>query len=355
VSRYTRLAERAADLRAQGLQRTLQPLFPTGPTTAEIDGRELIVFSSNDYLSLAGHIRRAWRGAGAGSSRLIAGDRNTHHVLEEALEERWHQPALVFPSGYHANLAVMTTLFEAGDRVGSDALNHASIIDGLRLSRAETVVLPHGAPPTEPLRAAVVEGLYSMDGDQLRLDEYAHPDRWLVVDEAHAVGVLGPSGRGASFEQGVVPDVVIGTFGKAFGAAGAFVIGPPELKELLISKGRSFVYTTGLAEPAARAALAGLEAATEGRRQRLRANVRRFRKGLSQLGRFPPGKDHIIPLVLGERTMEAAGRLAEAGVWVPGIRWPTVERGQERLRFSLAAGHTDDQIDRTLDALDAVL
>ena len=355
MPRFRRLAERLAELEKRGLRRQLTPLFPTSPTTAELDGDEIIVFSSNDYLGLARELRSSWRGCGTGSSRLIAGDRNAHHVLEERLEALWCNAALVFPSGYQANLAVMSTLFEAGDLVASDALNHASIIDGLRLSPCVRHVVEH---PTrelpEQLRGVVVEGLYSMDGDQLDLSRYIG-EHWLVVDEAHAVGCLGPHGLGASYEQNVVPDVVIGTFGKAYGAAGAFVIGPPDFKELLISRGRSFVYTTGLAEPAARAALAGLDAATDERRELLGENVRRFRSGLHEIGRVPPGKDHIVAVVLGAQTMDIAAKMLEAGFYVPGIRYPTVAEGQERLRFSLSAAHTREQIDRCLEALDRCL
>ncbi len=356
-ARFKRLEERVAALEGSGLARSLRPLFPTGPTTAELEGREIQVFSSNDYLGLAWELRSSWRGRGAGSSRLIAGDRNAHHALEEKLEELFCGPALVFPSGYHANLALMSTLFEDGDVVASDALNHASIIDGLRLSKATRRVIPHADPAAIPQdsTAVVVEGLYSMDGDQLPLSEYKRRDRWLVVDEAHAVGCIGPKGRGASYEQGLVPDVVVGTLGKAYGAAGAFVIVPWELKQLLISKGRSFVYTTGLAEAAARAALVGVERADQGRRERLASRVQRFRAGLADLGRFPPGKDHIVPLVLGPATMAAAQALLEEGFFVPGIRAPTVARGQERLRFSLSAAHSDAQIDALLAAIDRVI
>ena len=356
-ARFKRLEERVAELESSGLARSLRPLFPTGPTTAELEGQEIQVFSSNDYLGLAWELRSSWRGRGAGSSRLIAGDRNAHHALEEKLEELFCGPALVFPSGYQANLALMTSLFEAGDLVASDALNHASIIDGLRLSKAECSVIPHGRPSAIPPKstAVVVEGLYSMDGDQLSLSEYQSKRRWLVVDEAHAVGCIGPKGRGASYEQELVPDVVVGTLGKAYGAAGAFVICPLELKQLLISRGRSFVYTTGLAEAAASAALVGLERADQERRDLLTSRVRRFRAGLADLGRFPPGKDHIVPLVLGPSTMVAAQALLEEGFFVPGIRAPTVGKGQERLRFSLSAGHSDDQIDALLAAIDRVI
>ena len=163
---------------------------------------------------------------------------------------------------------------------------------------------------------------------------------WLVCDAAHAVGT------------GPLPDhdLLVGTLGKAFGAAGAFVCAPDDLVELLISRGRSFVYTTGLAEAAAEAALEGLHRATEERAARLRDRVARFRAGLPSA----PGEDHIVPVILGEATMRASSALLERGIYVPGIRWPTVPRGQERLRFSLSAAHTDTQIDRALDALSSL-
>jgi len=346
------LRARVAAIRSQGLERSLRPLLPIGPTRAVLAGQEVDVFSSNDYLGLAWQpeLKEAWKGTGCGSSRLLAGTRAGHQQLEETLEELFGMPALVFSSGYQANLAVLTTLFQEGQVVGSDALNHASLIDGLRLSRAATEVLPHGTCLPSNLDGVVVEGLYSMDGDTPDLQQH-NGACWLVVDEAHAVGALGPQGRGVSWMQGVQPDVLIGTFGKAYGAAGAFVVGPQDLKDLLISTGRSFVYTTALAEPAARAALAGLLAATEERRQRLADRVQRFRVGLHQLGIETLGQHHVVPVLTRERTMEVAASLQEKGTFVPGIRAPTVPEGEERLRFSLSAEHTDDQVDRVLEHL----
>jgi 7-keto-8-aminopelargonate synthetase-like enzyme len=241
---------------------------------------------------------------------------------------------------------------EPGDLVCSDALNHASIIDGLRLSRAERRVVPHadpGAVPTDA-RLVVVEGLYSMDGDIPPLAAYP-PGPWLAVDEAHAVGCLGPEGRGAAAAAGVTPDIRIGTFGKAFGASGAFVSGPEALVELLVNTGRAFIFTTGVPEPVAAMALAGLRRATSERRERLAANAARLRAGMRQLGWDPLGEAHIVPLVVGSGAMQLAERLLDAGVWVPGIRWPTVPEGEERLRFTVSAAHTAAQLDRILDAL----
>lgn len=352
-----RLAARAQALGDAGLARQLRPLAMTGPVTARLDGRDVLVLSSNDYLGLAHHpeLQAAWRGGGAGSSRLIAGTRPAHLALEQALEAHFGQPALVFSSGYQANLAVLTTLFEARDTVASDALNHASIIDGLRLGRARRQVVPHGELPPHGVSGGVVEGLYSMDGDTLDLAGWRSRVDALVVDEAHAIGALGPGGRGHAAALGVAADVVVGTFGKAYGAAGAFVLCPPALKALLVSVGRTFVYTTALAEPAANAALVGLRLATDARRRTLDANVARFRAGLAGLGLTALGQAHIVPVVLGDRTMAVARALGDAGVFVPGIRWPTVPRGQERLRFSLSAAHTASQLDQALDALDAGL
>ena len=331
-------------------------MIPTGPTTAWLEGREVVVACSNDYLGLAldPRVQRAARGAGATSSRLISGDRPIHRALEERLEAWLGRPALVFSSGFLANLAVFSTVCAPGDRIASDAYNHASIIDGLRLSRAERTIVPHADPRAVPedARLIVLEGLYSMDGDTPPLRDYPTAP-WLAIDEAHAVGVLGPGGRGAAAAAGVQPDILIGTFGKAFGAGGAFVVGPPELKELLINAGRSFIFTTALPEPVAAMALAGLQAATDELRQRTRANVRRLRGGLRQLGWSPLGHDHIVPVVAGPRTLALADRLLSAGVFAPPIRYPTVARGQERLRFTVSAAHTPEQLDRICDALGA--
>lgn len=353
-ARYDRLRARVDTIRAAGRERRAVPLVPTGPTTAELDGREVIVACSNDYLGLAWdrEIQRAAFGGGSGGSRLISGSRPLHTALEEAVGEWLGMPALVFGSGYHANLAVFSTVCEPGDVVLSDAANHASIIDGLRLSRAERRVVPHADPTAldSGARMIAVEGLFSMDGDIAPLQSYP-TEPWLAVDEAHAVGCLGPDGRGAAAMLGVAPDFVIGTFGKAFGAAGAFVAGPPELIALLVNAARTFIFTTAPPEPVAAMALAGLRRADDALRQRLESNVRRFRCALLQLGWEPLGDAHIVPIVTGAGTMALAARLRERGVFAPGIRWPTVPAGLERIRFTVSAAHTEEQLDRICDAL----
>ncbi len=334
----------------------MRTLTPTGPTTAELDGRQVIVACSNDYLGLAfdPEVRGAARGGGSGGSRLISGSRGVHDALEAELAALYGRPALLFPSGYHANLAVFSTVCGAGQRVASDALAHASIIDGLRLSKAERVVVPHADPAAIPsgVDLIAVEGLYSMDGDVPPLARYPRGP-WLAVDEAHALGCVGPQGLGAAAAAGVEPDVVIGTFGKAVGAAGAYVVGPPALRELLVNAGRSFIFTTALAEPVAAMALAGLRRATRDAalRERLADRSRTLRRHLGELGWSPLGEHHIVPVVTGPSVMEVAARLLARGVFCPGIRWPTVPRGQERVRFTLSAAHTDEQLDRIADAL----
>lgn len=361
---YAPLRARMDRISALGRRRRLRALTMCSPTEARDEaGRRLAVFSSNDALGLAWHpeVLAAWQGAGTGSARLISGDRPAHHELEEALGALHGRLATLFSSGWHANLALLTTVVQRGEVVASDALCHASLIDGIRLSRATKEILPHGVvgPLPPACRLLVQEGLYSMDGDRAHLEAAAARARavgaWLAVDEAHAVGALGPGGRGVAAEAGVIPDFLVGTLGKAYGAFGAFVVGPPVLRELFLSAGRTFIFTTGLPEPAARAALAGLRLATPERRERLAARTRRFRAGAAQLGLEVRGDAHICPVVLGHETMAAASRLYEAGFHVPGIRAPTVPPGTERLRITLSAAHTEEQVDRLLEALATLL
>lgn len=357
-NRYAPLEARVAALDMAGLRRQLVALRPTSATTARAGTEDLVVFCSNDYLGLAVHpeVQAAFLGAGAGSARLVSGNRPAHAELEEALGQHFGRPATLFGSGYAANLGLLTTVLQRGDRVVSDALNHASIIDGLRLSGAERHILPHGGDPASlpSARLAVTESLFSMDGDLADFTRWTG-EPWLAVDEAHAVGALGPDGRGLAAERGVEPDFLVGTLGKAFGAAGAFVVGPPALRELLVSTARSFVYTTGMPEGVARAALVGLRLANAERRERLARNAARLRSGLRQIGAHVLGEAHIVPVLTGSRTMQVARALRSAGVFAPGIRHPTVPRGLERVRFTASSEHTDEQIDRCIEATAAAL
>ncbi len=358
MSRYGALQRRVENIATAGLQRTLRTLDMTDAVTGTLNGGPVTVFCSNDYLGLAHHpdVRAAFQGSGVGASRLISGNRPCHEALEAALENLFDRSVTLFSSGYHANLALMSTAVESTDIVASDALNHASLIDGLRLSRADRRVIKHNTPTAIPdgTKMVVVEGVYSMDGDIIDLPAYVG-DHWLTVDEAHSFGVLGPDGKGAAAAMGIEPDFVVGTLGKAIGTYGAFVVGPPELKALLLSQGRSFIFTTGLPEPVVRASIAGLSLATDARREALQANVRRFRFGLKELGIDALGSTHIVPIVLGDRTMKVADSLLRRGHWAAGIRSPTVAPGTERVRFTLSSEHSNDQIDRLLEDLNAVL
>lgn len=358
IDRYARLRARVEGLEAAGLRRQLRLVEPTSATTARVDGREMLIFCSNDYLGLSAHpeVRAAFVGGGGNGARLVSGNRRAHRALEEALSATFGRTATLFPSGYAANLGLYSTVLGRGDVAVSDALNHASIIDGLRLSRAQRTIVPHGAAAAIPADASLVatETCFSMDGDIPDLRAWSG-QHWLAVDEAHAVGALGPDGRGVSAAQGITPDFVVGTLGKAYGAAGAFVIGPPELRELLVSTARSFVYTTAMPEGVAAAALVGLGLASTDRRERLAANANRLRRGLRDAGATVLGDAHIVPVLTGARTMEVAARLADAGIFAPGIRFPTVPRGQERIRLTACSEHTAAQIDRCVDAVATAL
>jgi 7-keto-8-aminopelargonate synthetase-like enzyme len=352
--RDQRWRDRLARIRADGLERVVRTLVPTGPTTARLDGDEVIVACSNDYLGLAWdpEVRAAAIGGGSGGSRLISGSRPVHRQLEETVGAWLERSVVLFGSGYLANLAVLSAVPEPGDLVASDALNHASIVDGLRLGRARKVVVPHADPAAIPAdaRLVVVEGLFSMDGDMPPLAAYPTAP-WLAVDEAHAVGCLGPGGRGAAAAAGIRPDIVIGTFGKAYGAAGAFVAGSPDLAALLVNAGRTFVFTTAPPEPLAAMALAGFRRATDALREQLADNVRRFRRALDHLGWRPLGSAHVVPVVTGDRAMAIAARLRARGVFAPGIRWPTVRRGLERVRFTVSAAQTTVKLDLIAEAM----
>ena len=336
-----------------------------GPTLV-IDGVPVACFASNDYLSLAGDRRlvaAAQRslehdGLGAGASRLITGTQRAHVSLEAAVAD-WMQCGGVrlFNTGYAANTGVLGALLGAGDRVFSDELNHASIIDGCRLSRAAIHVYPHRDLAALELalatgggrrRIVVTESLFSMDGDIADLAALAalcrRHDAALIVDEAHAIGAHGPEGRGLCAAVGVVPDVLIGTFGKAVGTFGAFAATTRAISELLWNRARPFVFSTALPPsiPAATSASIEIVRGTEGedRRRALARNAALFRELVPAAG--GARESAIAPIAVGDDrgVMQRAAQLLERGVFVQGIRPPTVPAGTARLRVSLNAGHT---------------
>ena len=371
----TDVAARLEELRERGLYRRLRLIEgPQGPRVL-LAGREVLLLCSNDYLGLAAdrRVREAaaeaalrW-GAGAGASRLISGNMEPHRELEDRLAAfKGYGRALLFGSGYLANSGTIAALAGPGETVFSDALNHASIIDGCRLARAETVVYRHNDVEHlgSLLRAAagtpaliVTDGVFSMDGDVAPLEEIVELARRhgarLLVDEAHATGAVGPGGRGAVAAAGLSGevDVVVGTLGKALGSYGAYVCASAETVDYLVNRARSFVFSTAPPPPAvgaARAALDVLEAEPE-RVERLAANARVLREALAAEGLAAAGSTtQIVPIEVGEAepTMELCERALKRGVFAQGIRPPTVPEGSSRLRFTVMATHEPDELRR---------
>jgi 8-amino-7-oxononanoate synthase len=329
-------------------------------------------FCSNDYLGLAATPTEPAPG-GAGASRLIVGERPEHRSLELALAS-WLQTdaALVFTSGYAANLGALSCLARPGDLIVSDELNHASIIDGCRLSRARVVVVPHldvGAVDralagrSEERAWVATESYFSMDADSpnlraLREVATAHGAA-LYVDEAHALGVFGSDGRGLCVQADVLPDVLVGTLGKSLGAAGAFVAGSNALVSWLWNRARSFVFSTGASPAVVAVAEANLQRihAQPGLRDRLAANVAAMRSGLERFGLKPLGFGPIIPLVIGDpgRAVDAAAELRRRGVHVQAVRPPTVPPGSSRIRLTVTAAHSAEEITGALGAIESTL
>jgi 8-amino-7-oxononanoate synthase len=350
-----RLRAHLVELERDGLLRTRRP--PQG-----------IDLSSNDYLGLAAHPRIKERmaaavcsmGAGSTGSRLLRGERECFTALEQRFAEfKGTERSLYFSSGYLANLAVLTTFPEAGDTIYSDEWNHASLIDGVRLSRAERVVFPHLCPGSVRDGAFLVtESVFSMDGDVAPLEDYKEHckklNAALIVDEAHAVGIYGERGSGRIEGDGVF--VSVNPAGKALGVAGAFVAGPAWAIEYLEQRARPFIFSTA-APPAVAAALdASLDliAAEPERRERVRFLARYLRERLTAEGiAVPPGDSPIVPIVLGEneRALAVAAVLQDAGFDVRAIRPPTVPAGTARLRVSINAGLSEAILDRFVDRL----
>ncbi len=371
-------------LEAKGLRRTLEPLQGAQGPVVEVGGRRLVNLCSNDYLGLASDPRlvaaamEATRreGAGAGAARLVAGDLPVHGLLERRLAAfKGTQAALLFSSGYHANAGVLAALVDREDAIFSDRLNHASIVDGCRLSLAKMHRYPHcdlGAlsrllSGTRARRKLVVtDAVFGMDGDAAPLSEIAdlcqRHGAMLYLDEAHATGILGSSGAGWAEAEGVTDrvDVIMGTLGKALGSFGAFVAGSRPLTDWLTSRARTFIFTTALPPAPCGAALAALDvvAGEPERRARLHALAARMKAGLAALD-FDVSRvvAPIFPVVLGEEALalEASRRMRERGWFVRAIRPPTVPAGTSRLRVSLTAAHTEEQVDGFLADLREVL
>jgi 8-amino-7-oxononanoate synthase len=371
-----------SELRQRDLLRGLPAPFDLQTATIEVAGRPLINFASNDYLGLAADPRLAaaavaacqTTGVGRGSSPLICGRSTIHAELERRLAEfEQAEAALLFPSGFAANAGVVPALADRGDAIFADAKNHASLIDGCRLSRAETHVYRHNDPahlaellaahaPTARRTLIVIDTLFSMDGDVAPLAEIAalarRYDAMLLVDEAHATGVFGPQGRGLVEPAGVEQEglVRIGTLSKALGAAGGFVVGPQPLIDYLANRARSYVFSTAQPASTAAAALVALDviAAEPQRRTQLLTAAANLRERLQAAGwNTGDSASQIIPIKVGApaAALTLSQRLRRAGFWVPAIRPPSVPPGESLLRLSLTANHTPEMVDGLLAAL----
>jgi len=371
----TEIADRLEELRDQGLHRRLRLIEGRQGPRVTLDGRAVLLLCSNDYLGLAAHPRvrgaaaeaaMRW-GAGAGASRLISGNMQPHRRLERRIAGfKGYESALLFGSGYLANTGVIAALAGRGEVVFSDELNHASIIDGCRLSRAETFVYRHGdldhlawGLRQAGKRAALIvsDGVFSMDGDiaplvDLQALANQHGCR-LMVDEAHATGALGPGGRGSVAAAGLSGevDLVIGTLGKALGSYGAYACADQETTDYLLNTARSFVFSTAPPPPAAAAAMAALEVleSQPERVDKLVANAATLRRALAAEGlAVGDSETQIVPVEVGAAapTMALCERVLEQGVFAQGIRPPTVPEGSSRLRFTVMSTHRREELER---------
>lgn len=371
-------------LKTLGLYRDMKRLAGHIDTTVSIDGKEVILLSSNNYLGLASHpkLKEAAAsalteyGTGACSSRLISGNMEIHEELEKKTAKfKGCQSAIVFSTGYMANIGVITSLAMEGDLILSDELNHASIIDGCRLSGAGIKVYPHknveklkkilsqgkasSSKDRYKRKLIITDGVFSMDGDITPLpkilDVAREKDALVIVDDAHATGVLGVNGKGTAEHFNLKDENLIqmGTFSKALGSMGGYITGPEIIIEYLRNTARSYIYSTALPPSVCASSIAAIDILGEEPwiRKRLWENISRFRKGLINLGyNTMESQTQIIPILIGDTnlTMEFAKAIFQKGVYAPGIRPPTIPEGKSRIRTSLMASHTDEQIDKVL-------
>jgi 8-amino-7-oxononanoate synthase len=371
-------------LGAQELRRALRTVASAQGRTIILDGKRVLNFCSNDYLGLAADPRLVKaaeeamqrRGFGAGASRLVCGNFDEHDALEQELAAFKHTAsALVFSCGYMANAGIIPALVSRGDAVFSDRLNHASIVDGIVLSRADLCRYPHKdmnaldemlAKATGARRKLIVtDTVFSMDGDMAPLKDIVRlakqHNAWLMVDEAHAFGLLGPTGAGLADAMGLEADIDIqmGTLSKSAGAYGAYCAGSPELKEYLLNSSRSFIFTTAIPPAVAAAARCALNImnAEPQRREKVFGLAVRMRDGLKGLG-FDTleSETPIIPVLVRKASVavEMSKKLLERGIFVSAIRPPTVPAHTARLRVTVTAGHTDEDIDACLEAFEHV-
>ncbi|MGE0156134.1 MAG: 8-amino-7-oxononanoate synthase [Geobacter sp.] len=371
----TVIQERLDEIRDKGLLRSLRQLAGVGPRVV-VEGHDCLLLCSNNYLGLADRLglkqaaaEAAFRfGTSSGASRLVSGSLALHDELEAAVAAwKGTETALVFNSGYAANTGIIAALAGRGDVIFSDRLNHASIIDGALLSGARLVRYAHNDTAdlarllaqhqSKGLRLIVSDGVFSMDGDLAPLRELAALARehnaLLMVDDAHGGGVLGPEGRGSAALAGVQDGIHLqmGTFGKALGSFGAYVACSSLMRDYLINRSRSLIFSTSLPAAVLAASRAAIDLVRSGEgdrlRQQLEDNVTLFRSLLQQAGfRVPDGSTPIVPILVGDpvTTMRFSSRLLEQGLFVQGIRPPTVPHGTSRLRCTIMASHSQDEL-----------
>lgn len=367
----------------QATNRYRKRLVVSSPQGIEItvDGKKYLNFCSNDYLGHANHPKvieafvsaAKLYGVGSGASHLINGHSEAHHRLEEELAEFVNRPrALLFSTGYMANLGVVSALLEKGDHVFEDRLNHASLLDAGLLSQARLQRYQHGdisdlqnklVQSKASTKLIVSDGVFSMDGDTANIRELAAcasaNNSWLMIDDAHGLGILGVNGAGLlEQENAAISDVqvLVGTLGKALGTAGAFVAGDEDLVEFLIQKARSYIYTTALPPAVAEATRASLQliSSESWRREKLHDNIKYFAQSARQVGvRVMPSESAIQPVLVGQvdAAVNISDKLKRQGILVSAIRPPTVPEGTARLRITLCAEHTQAQIDSLIDKL----
>ena len=386
---FSHLPDNLEALAAQGLYRSRRVIASPQGINLQIDGRNIVNFCSNDYLGLANHpaVVSAFKtavdhyGVGSGSAHLICGHSAAHHALEEELAAfTGRDRALLFSTGYMANIGVISALLGRGDAVFEDRLNHASLLDGGLLSGARFKRYAHADVENLNVhlkkatgnKLIVTDGVFSMDGDFAPLKALSVAakagDAWLMVDDAHGLGVIGEHGGGLLEYYGLNQDdvpVLMGTLGKGFGTFGAFVAGSDVLIETLIQKARTYIYTTALPAAVAEATRASLKIviAENWRRDKLKKLAERFRLGAGQLGlqlMNPNPADitsAIQPIIIGDsqQAVEISNALLNAGFLVSAIRPPTVPQGSARLRVTFSALHEEQHVDRLLDALDKAM
>ena len=378
----TTFADELSALRAEGLHRSMRVIHGAQGSRVELDGRQVLLFCSNNYLGLADHpalkrasVQGSALGAGSGASRLVSGTMELHARLEARIASfKGTEKALLFNSGYAANTGIISALVGRGDAIFSDRLNHASIVDGAQLSRAGFFRYPHRDMDVlermlqekggKGRRLIVTDGVFSMDGDiapLARLVQLARRyDALLMVDDAHGCGVLGASGRGSAELCGVLDgiDVQMGTLGKGFGSFGAYAAASAEICDYLVNKARSFIFSTSLPPAVLAASLAALDLVDSpegaGLRGRLAANLALFKERLTASGFQTMGSEtQIVPIFVGpaQATMEFSRRLLEQGLFVQGIRPPTVPAGSCRLRCTIMATHEAGDLEQAAQSI----